>query len=73
MAIVLSVCVCVPVRRSLSVLARNPNKGLELEISCETGSGRAEEGTREDTGSVNEGRRRKAVDNGEQKRPVGVR
>ena len=52
---------CVCVRRS--VLARNPNKGLELEISHETRSGRGEEGPREDRGSVDKGRRRDAVDN----------
>ena len=35
-------------RQSLSVLARNPNKGLELDISGETRSGGGKEGPRED-------------------------
>ena len=56
---------------SLSILAQNPNKGLE--ISRETRSERGEEGTREDTGSLDKGRRRDAFDNGKQKRPVGMR
>ena len=58
------VCLCVSTGQtiSLSVLARNPNKGLELEISRQTRSGRGEEGSREDTGSIDEGRRREAVD-----------
>ena len=43
----------------LSVWAWNLNKGLELENSRETGSGRGEEGSREDTGqSAKEDRRR---------------
>ena len=58
MAIGLDVCVCIGQTISLSVLARNPNEELELEISRKTGSGRGEEGTREDTGSVDEGKRR---------------
>ncbi len=37
---------------SLSVLARSPNKGLELEISDETGSGGGKEGPREDRGEL---------------------
>ena len=54
----------------LSILARNPNKGLELEIFDETRSGGGKKGPKEDRGSVGEGRRREAVDNGQQKRPV---
>ena len=67
------VCVCVYVcvyagqTISLSVLARNPNKGIELEISRETGAVRGEEGPREDRGSVGEGRRRETVDISRQK------
>ena len=43
---------------SLSVLARNRNKGLELEISDESRSGGGKEGSREDKGPVDEERRR---------------
>ena len=43
-----SLCVCTGQTISLSVLAQKPNKGLELEISRETGSGRGVEGPRED-------------------------
>ena len=42
---------------SLSVLARNPNKGLELEISYKTGIGRGEGGPREEK-SVDKGTQR---------------
>ena len=66
MAIVLGVCVCAGQTISLSVLARNPNKGLELKISRETESGRGEEGPRKDRRAVDEGRRREAVENGVQ-------
>ena len=37
---------------SLSVLARNPNKGIELEISNGTGSGWRKEGPRKDRGEL---------------------
>ena len=53
------VCVCVRAGQKipLCVLARNPNKGLKLEISRETESGRGEEGPRKEIRSVGEGRR----------------
>ena len=57
------VCVCTGQTISLSVLARNPNKGLELKISRETESGREEEGPRKDRKAVDEGRRGEAIDN----------
>ena len=69
----LAVCVRAGQTISLSVLVQNPNKGLELEISLETGSGQGEEGTREDTGSVDKGRQRETVDNREQRGAVGLR
>ena len=43
-----SVCVVATQTISLSVLARNPHKRTEGEISRETGSGRGKEGPRED-------------------------
>ena len=73
------VCVCVCVRAragqriSLSALAQNPHKGPNGETSRKAGSGRGKKGPRKDRGSVDKGRRRDAVYNGEQKRPVGVR
>ena len=62
-------------------LSAKPNKGLGLEIFDETGSRRGKAGPREaweESGkepreSDGEGRRRGSVDNGQQKRPVGMR
>ena len=50
--------VCARQTISLSVLARNPNKGFELEIFRETGSGRGEGSPREEKGSVDKGTQR---------------
>ena len=54
---------------SLSVLAQNPNKGLELEISRETGGGGGKEDPREDRCELKRNPER-AVDNGGQRRAV---
>ena len=46
-----SLCyVCASRTISLPILALNPNKGLELEISRKTGNGRGEESPREARG-----------------------
>ena len=50
-----------------------PTQRTEDEISHETGNVGWKEGPREDKESVDKGTRRDAVDNEEQKRPVGVR
>ena len=55
----------------LFVLARNQTKGLDLRSP--TGSGVRKAGPRETREAVGKGRRRGAVDNGQQKRPVGAR
>ena len=54
---------------SLSVLVRNPDKGLELEISGETGSGGGKEGPRKDSGQLTQtdgerSRQRRAEESG---------
>ena len=54
-----------PVREFLSVLARNPHKGSESEISRETRSGGGKVGPRKDEES--------SVDKEGQKRPLGLR
>ena len=50
----------------LSVLARNPNKGLKLEVSRVTGSGRGEVGAREERGQLTkeprDGRRQRTAE-----------
>ena len=56
---------------SLSVLERNPNKGLEVEISDGTKSGGGKESPREDRSQLKRDPV-KAVENGQQKRPGGV-
>ena len=48
-----------------------PKQRPELEISNEAERGAGKEGPREKRGSVDEGRRREAVDNGGQSRAVG--
>ena len=66
---------------SLSALVRNPHKGPNGETSHETGSGgekkvpekREGQLTKEDGEKQSTTESRRDVDNGEQKRPVGVR
>ena len=48
-----------------------PEQRPETEISDEAGSGGGKEGPREARGSVGEGSRREAVNNRQQKGPVG--
>ena len=61
-------------RQTISLFWRETKQRPELEISDEIGS-RGGKGIGKGTqrGSVGEGRRREAVDNGQQKRPVGMR
>ena len=54
---------------SLSVLAWNPNKGFELDIYGENGSGGGKEGPREDRG-IWKGTKGEAVDNAGQRRAI---
>ena len=60
---------------SLSVLARNPHKGLSREISHETGRGREKEGSRENRTEESREKncQQKRVEQGSQQKNAGSR
>ena len=58
---------------SLSVLAQNQTKGMDSRSPTRPEVGEERSWKRNPERSVGEGRHRGAVDNGQQKRPVGVR
>ena len=66
-------CACANQTIPLSVLARDPHKGLVCEISHETGRGRGKEGPREEGRTVSRREEKEAVSRREQKRSVDRR